>query len=248
MTGKSRPKPCRPVPDDFAQWALDKTRDQIRVRYSCGTGPAHRWLDAMPEEWRLERAAHFNARLISAGKKIQAIGTRAFVDKRRAIMPHDFVEQACAMTQIALALHYGISSGAVHRLLLKLSDDDRAKIKAAGKARISEASARNALKAGAKSKQVRVAKERAPKKAKTPGKASGKNWGFTRAPDLAPLCGSEVAMAAQHLRTVERHVAPICAATVVLGKSGEGFYKYGTRLVPEAFIIERAREKGWAGA
>jgi hypothetical protein len=35
---------------------------------------------------------------------------------------------------------------------------------------------------------------------------------------------------------------------VVLGKAGDGFYKYGTKLVPEAFIVERAKAMGWAGA
>ena len=246
-------KPQRPIPDDFATVAETMTRDQIRARYGCGTGPAHRWLDSMSEEWRAARAAHFHARMVSAGKSVQAHGTKAFVDKRRAIMPADFADMACTMTRLDLASYYGKSSGAIHRLILQLSDNDRAKIMEAGRQRKSEASVRNALKAAARSFEAAAEREikraaDSPKKKKTPGKASGKNWGFTRAPDLAPLSGSLVAMAAQHLRIVERHVAPICAATVVVGKAGEGFYKYGTKLVPEAFIVKRAKAMGWAGA
>jgi hypothetical protein len=236
----------RPRPADFAEVALSMPRDRILAHYGCGTAPAQRWLREMPDDWKAARKAIFQPQAVQRGKNIQAIGTEAYVTKRLLAMPADFVEAACAMTRVDLARHYNTSTGTVHRLMAKLSDDDRAMIEEAGRERKAEASARNAGKAAearaSKCLAVRRAELTAPvNRQMRPAQRSNASGRFNKPVDIAPIPGGHAAQAAQHLR---RYYVPVYRGDV-LNKALKGRYVVGKQSLDEAAMIALARSKGW---
>jgi hypothetical protein len=235
-------KPQRPIPDDFAEWALDKTQDVIRAKYGCGAAPMLRWVRSMTPEWRAARKAFFHAQSAERYKVLSARGAFAAAGRLTIQMPEGFAQVAATMTRVQVGQHFKISATTVHRLVKQLTPEEMELVRAADNAR----RAINAVKGGEKSTIKRrltaVSQRRAPAKVKkTPGKASGVNWGFNKPTSIAPAPGGVAAQAAQHLR---RYYVPVFRGDV-LSKALAGRYVVGKLSLDEAAMIELARSKGF---
>ena len=224
------------MPADFAQVAINMSQPQAAAHYGLSVWQVIRMMRQMTPEWRDEYRKGWRVRSSESATRnlnryrAQFAANKAPGDKRKGPgpqtrpMPEGFYEFILHNSQDAACKEYRTSEKTVQRWKRLLDPEQR-----------------KAVTAGIQKRRAK------PKSDKTPAKKPrGRGFGFNKLPDVAPLTGSTVAMAAQHLRIVERHVRPICSATVVLGKAGDGFYKYGTKLVPEAFILERAKAMGWA--
>jgi len=242
------------MPADFTQVAINMSQPQAAAHYGLSVWQVIRMMRQMTPEWRDEYRKGWRVRTAKSATRnlnryrAQFAANKAPGDKRKGPgpqtrpMPEGFYEFILHNSQDAACKEYRTSEKTVQRWKALLDPEQRKAVTAGIKERHAERMSR--LHSGRN--RFNSAK---PKSDKTPAKKPrGRGFGFNKLPDVAPLTGSIVAMAAQHLRIVERHVAPICAATVVLGKAGDGFYKYGCKLVPEAFIVERAKATGWAGA
>lgn len=231
------------MPADFPTVAINMSQSEAAAHFNLSVWQVIRMMREMSPEWRDEyrkgwrvrsRAAELANLAAAKAQGIKPNKGRLYAPRP---MPDGFLDFMLRNSADAGCKEWKTSEATIKRWKALLTDAQR------------DAIARNAQAR----KTAHIKAMTAQRKANTPPKPPKlkpcrvRGFGFNKLPDIAPLSGSFVAMAAQHLRIKERHVAPIVAATVVIGKAGDGFYKYGSKLVPEAFIVERARALGWVG-
>jgi hypothetical protein len=223
MTGRPR----LPMPEGFEVFAADHSGDEIAHYFKIARERANRLLREMPVDWRTARKKTLQVR---AGRCSVAAAVKAAKIKNTKPFPDDFVEVLMTTTRNEAARHFNMASSTLYAMFRRLPAETQAAISAAGQERKKAASARNAVKAAAASKR-----------AKTPGKTSGVNWGFNKPTSIAPAPGGVAAQAAQHLR---RYYVPVFRGDV-LSKALAGRYVVGKLSLDEAAMIELARSKGF---
>ena len=114
-------KPQRPIPDDFATWAIYKTQPEIRAHYDCGSSPQQRWLQSMPDDWKAQRKDFFHAKNADRYKELAVKGAKASAGRLAIPMPEGFAEAAATVTRVQLAAQFNIGTTTVHRLIKQLS-------------------------------------------------------------------------------------------------------------------------------
>jgi hypothetical protein len=229
------------MPADFSTVALNLSQQQAASHYGLSVWQVIRMMREMPPEWRDEykrgwavrsRAAALANLAAAKAKGFNLSGGRKYLPRP---MPEGFLAFMLNNSADAGCKEWKTSEATIKRWKTQLTEAERNAIASNAKAR----------------KTAHIKAMTARRKANTPPKPPHKKpprargFGFNKLPEITAFPGGVVAMAAQFLRIKERHVAPIVSATVVLGKAGAGFYKYGTKLVPEAFIVERAKAAGW---
>jgi hypothetical protein len=257
---------AKPCPVDFCTVAADQTQAAIALYYQVSGHTVSNWVKQQPAEWQAEfRANAKRIRTEIAKQHIAAARSKfhANAEKRRLErlarlapkpprkscappVPDGLFADLAAMSGRLVAAKHSVTVGVVDGWKKRLTPEERDRLKEIfserrridGLSRIRAASAANV----AKSKERQAAKRAAkPAKAKTPGKRSGVNWGFSKPTEIAPMSGGVAAMAAQHLR---RFYAPVVRGDV-LNEELTGYYKVGREILPEAEMVERARAKGW---
>lgn len=221
-------------PDGFAEYAAKHSLKEISVWAGVTEHVARGWVRRMQPEWKAKRVDFINTR------------ERAKAPPQRKLSRDVFFAAALTMPQNDVAKFLVIGKATVHRYMQELNDDQRQQIRDAAAAR----RAAKSEEVAAKSRRVQVQKRRETrreerasphKKLKTPGKPSGKNWGFNKPTDVAPAPGGIASLAARHL---QRHFTPVYHGEV-LSKALRGQYIVGKMTLPEADMIALARRKGF---
>lgn len=240
MIGRKRGRSIRTriMPDDFPELAAEMSVPTIKKLWKIGSNGAMQWIKAQTPEWQAHRS--LIAGRASNGFCAVACGKHWQQHTRRQA-PDNFAEMATGQSENWMRKFFKCSEETLKRWLGEMTPQWQAMHKAAcakaGRDRKATAYARKIVSQAEERQSMKVVN--------AVNKPLPVNWGFCKPVALAPA-SSEVALAAQHLQRVHRHIRPICAATVVLGRAGKGFYKYGREMVPEADIIAKARAAGWS--
>lgn len=221
-------RPRLPKPEGFDAFAEDHAGDEIARHFKISRERTNRHLREMPLEWRKARTKVLQIR---AGRCSVAAAVKAAKLANTKPIPDDFVEVLMSGSRLAASRHFNMPTSTLYAMFKRLPAETQAAISAAGQERKRAASARNALKAAAASKR-----------AKTPGKASGVNWGFNKPTSIAPPRFGLDEDAARFLR---RHYRNVCRGETV-SRALAGLWLVGTMPAQTADdMMALASRRGW---
>jgi hypothetical protein len=255
----------KPVPAGFAEYAAEHAVMAIAAHFGMCNNRTVRLLREMPADWRDVRTAKMKARQSAGGKRNCYKMRAAYVPKPKkppaprkikavsplSPLPDGFLENAMAMSDVALADHYGSSATTVSRMIAKLEPEQQAAVRAAAAERRITGSRASALKQAREARAAVRAEQRAAAKAERaaaakrlkPRRNAPVNWGFHKPTETAPALGGDIHMAAQFLR--RRCGQVYNERKAITGHSwGDIWIVDNRRLTTEA-MLERARGEGW---